>query len=428
MMLRASILKRCCYTLSLEDVIRDAPLVDVHTHIDFRRPVASDPSQILLYHYIATELRSIGVPVEEVKAKSNDPVGDLIGYFKLIRNTSTYWCLKQILSDLYDFDYDLDTSNWPKLRETIISKSSDPAWMYRVWEKARIDRIFLTINPLTEAKPEFDRKMYVASLRLDPLVGGLSKESIDQLEKVSGESASTLGKFEDLLGDRFKVFDGAAVTAAISFQSFETYKLTHKALANEAYTKLYVGKPLSGVERAHLRSVALSIVLDLCYEYKLPIQIMVGVVRDIPGSSPPDLAVCFKQRGLLSLCRFFDQYKSVDFHLISAYRFQSHELTVIAKNYPNVYLTGYWWYCFFPESIMQHILERLQLIPMGKICGFFSDAYVLEWIYGKAALTRKMIMEALDCMVKRGFYTKDLAEEVAISLLSGNAKRLFKLC
>lgn len=64
---------------------------------------------------------------------------------------------------------------------------------------------------------------------------------------------------------------------------------------------------------------------------------------------------------------------------------------------------------------------------MGKICGFFSDAYVLEWIYGKAALTRKMIAEVLNYMVDKGFYTKDLAEEIAVSLLAGNAKRLFKL-
>jgi len=413
--------------LSLDDIVGGMPLVDVHTHIDFRNPTASDPSQILLYHYIATELRSVGIPVEDIRARSRDPVGDLIGYFKLIRNTATYWCLKRILSDLYGFDSDLEPSGWAELREDMVSRSSDPTWARKVWEKSRVDRIFLTINPLVEVKPEFDRRMYVASLRLDPLVGGLSKESIDQLEKISGSSASDLERFKELLADRFKAFDGMAVTAAISFQSFETYRLAHEALADEAYAKLYSDRPLSGVERVHLRSAALSAVLDLCREYRLPIQIMIGVVRDLPGASPPDLAVCFRQKGLLSLCRFFHHYRDVDFHLISAYRFQSHELTVIAKNYPNVYLTGYWWYCFFPESIMQHLLERLQLIPMGKICGFFSDAYVLEWIYGKAALTRKMIAEVLNYMVDKGFYTKDLAEEIAVSLLAGNAKRLFKL-
>jgi len=403
------------------------PLVDVHTHIDFKNPTASDPSQILLYHYIATELRSMGVPVEGIRARSKDPVGDLIGYFKLIRNTATYWCLKRILSDLYGFDSDIEPGGWAELRECIVSRFSDPTWARKIWEKSKVDRIFLTINPLVEVKPEFDRRMYVASLRLDPLVGGLSRESIGQLEKVSGSSASDLKRFKELLADRFKAFDGVAVTAAISFQSFETYRLTHETLADEAYAKLYSGRSLSGVEKTHLRSAALSAVVDLCREYRLPIQIMIGVVRDLPGASPPDLAICFRQKGLISLCRFFHQYRDVDFHLISAYRFQSHELTVIAKNYPNVYLTGYWWYCFFPESIMQHILERLQLIPMGKICGFFSDAYVLEWIYGKAALTRKMIAEALSYMIDKGFYTRDLAEEIAASLLAGNAKRLFKL-
>jgi len=111
------------------------PLVDVHTHIDFKNPTASDPSQILLYHYIATELRSMGVPVEGIRARSRDPVGDLIGYFKLIRNTATYWCLKRILSDLYGFDSDIEPGGWAELRECIVSRFSDPTWARKIWEK-----------------------------------------------------------------------------------------------------------------------------------------------------------------------------------------------------------------------------------------------------------------------------------------------------
>lgn len=413
--------------MSLENFVNGIPLIDVHTHIDFRKPAAVNPSQIMLYHYIVTELRSIGVPVEEVRAKSMDPIGELIKHFRLIRNTATYWCLKQILSGLYDFQEEPGPNNWPKLKEIIVEGASSPNWAKKVLEKTRIEKIFLTVNLLTEAKPEFDGSLYAASLRLDPLVGGLSTESIKMLEGAAGSSALTIERFKDLLASRFKAFSGSAASAAISFQSFEVYKPTHRVLGEEAYAKLYSGRPLSGAERVYLRSTALSIILDLCREYGLPIQIMVGVVRDLPGASPPDLAICFRQRGLEHLCRFFHQYSEVNFHLISAYRFQSHELTAIAKNYPNVYLDGYWWYCFFPESITQHILERLQLLPMGKVCGFFSDAYVLEWIYGKSALARKLTAEALDYMVKRGFYTIDVAEEIAEHILSKNAKSLFSI-
>ncbi len=154
---------------------------------------------------------------------------------------------------------------------------------------------------------------------------------------------------------------------------------------------------------------------------------MIGVVRDLPGASPPDYAISFRQEGLLELCRFFGAYRDVDFHLISAYRFQSQELVIIAKNYPNVHLVGYWWYCFYPESILHQLLERLELIPMGKLCGFFSDAYVLEWIYGKAALVRKTTQEALEYMVRRGFYTEELAEEIVRAIFLENPTRLYQL-
>jgi len=413
--------------VGLKEYINEIPLVDVHTHIDFRNPTAKKPQQILLYHYIVTELRSLGIPVEEAISKSEDPVGKLIKYFKLIKNTTTYWCLRQILSDLYGFDEEPKPDNWRKLKETIVSRFSDQKWAHEIRKKTKVEKIFLTINPLTELKPEFDRGMYVASLRLDPLVGRLSKESIGNLERITGGNASNLEKFRDLLAQRFEAFKSSTVTIALSIQSFESYKPTHKILVEEAYRKLYAGESLSRADRAKLRSGALSTVLDLCREYKLPIQIMVGVARGLPGSSPPDLAICFKQRGLRHLCYFFHEYSDVDFHLISAYRFQSHELTIIAKNYPNVYLTGYWWYCFFPESIIQHLLERIQLLPMGKMCGFFSDAYVLEWIYGKASLARKITAEALEQMVKKGFYTENLAEEIAEHLFLKNAKNLFNL-
>ncbi|MEM2718486.1 MAG: hypothetical protein QXJ13_04515 [Candidatus Bathyarchaeia archaeon] len=413
--------------MSIADYINDVPLIDVHTHINFRKPTAINPMQIMLYHYIATELRSLGFPVDEIIAKSADPVSELIQHFKLIRNTATYWCLNRILSDLYDFHEDLSPSSWPKLKEEMELEALNGGWANKIRDKIKVARIFLTINPLTEPKPEFDKSLYVASLRLDPFVSGLSGESIRRLEKIYGEQVLNLDKLRDILASIFEAYKGYSASAAVSMQSFEIYKPTHTGLAEAAYGKLYSGKPISEAEMMRLRSAALSTILDLCREHNLPIQLMVGVVRDLPGASPPDLAVCFKQRGLKYLCYFFHQYRDVDFHIISAYRFQSHELTVMAKNYPNVYMDGYWWYCFFPESISQHLLERIQILPAGKTCGFFSDAYVLEWIYGKAALARKVTAEALENMVKRGFYTIETAKEIANQILWENAARLFKI-
>jgi len=410
------------------DVAKSIPLIDVHTHINFEKPTAKDPSQILLYHYIATELRSIGVPIEEVKAKSDDPVRDLLPYFKFIRNTATYWCLRQILSDLYEFHEDPRPENWNKLKEVIVDRAESRGWAEKLLkEKLNVKKIFLTIDPLVELKMIFNKELYVASLRLDPLVGGLSRENITALEKISGSEASNLDGFHECLLRRFKRLRDLTATATVAFQSPEVYVPTNRALGKEVYEKLYRGRPLLERDLRILRSIALSVVLDVCRELKLPIQIMIGVIRDLPRASPPDYAIALKQDGLLELCRFFSIYEDVPFHLISAYRFQSHELTIIAKNYPNVYLTGYWWYCFYPESIAQHLLERLQLLPMSKICGFFSDAYVLEWIYGKTTLVRKMTSEALESMVRRGFYSEELAEEICKAIFLENPKRFYKL-
>jgi glucuronate isomerase len=155
---------------------------------------------------------------------------------------------------------------------------------------------------------------------------------------------------------------------------------------------------------------------------------MVGVRRPIVGASPPDYAIAgFETRSLISLCPLFHRFSDVDFDIFLANRVQSHELAVIAKNYPNVYISGYWWYTFYPDIIKQFLRERLQMLPCNKIGGFFSDAYVVEWTYAKASMVRLQLATVLAEMVEEGYYTEDLAKGLAVDLLMRNPEKLYRL-
>ena len=48
------------------------------------------------------------------------------------------------------------------------------------------------------------------------------------------------------------------------------------------------------------------------------------------------------------------------------------------------------------------IAERLDMLPWNKQIGFFSDAYVVEWAYAKAAMVRKQIAYVLAEQVAQG--------------------------
>ena len=61
--------------------------------------------------------------------------------------------------------------------------------------------------------------------------------------------------------------------------------------------------------------------------------------------------------------------------------------------------------------------ERLDMVPANKQIGFFSDAYCVEWAYGKWLLVRHLLAGALAARVERGQYSVDEALSVARTML-----------
>ncbi len=92
-------------------------------------------------------------------------------------------------------------------------------------------------------------------------------------------------------------------------------------------------------------------------------------------------------------------------------------LCTLARELPNFSLAGYLWHNFFPDVIRQVISERLDMVPLNKQVGFFSDAYCVEWTYGKTVLVRKQLARVLADRVSQGQYTGKQALKVARSIL-----------
>ena len=65
----------------------------------------------------------------------------------------------------------------------------------------------------------------------------------------------------------------------------------------------------------------------------------------------------------------------------------------------------------------QVMAERLDMLPVNKQVGFFSDAYVVEWTYGKAALVRKQLACVLAEKIEQRQYTRDDALATARAIL-----------
>ena len=85
----------------------------------------------------------------------------------------------------------------------------------------------------------------------------------------------------------------------------------------------------------------------------------------------------------------------------------------MCRELPNFSLAGFWWHNFFPGAMRQVLTERLDMVPVNKQIGFFSDAYVAEWAYAKVIMVRKQMAEVLAEKVSQGQYTP--AEAIAVA-------------
>ncbi|GAA5198054.1 hypothetical protein GCM10023322_70600 [Rugosimonospora acidiphila] len=111
----------------------------------------------------------------------------------------------------------------------------------------------------------------------------------------------------------------------------------------------------------------------------------------------------------------------------NATRHANQGLCTLARELPNFTLAGYWWQNFYPDAIAQIIGERLDMVPLPSQCGFFSDAYTIEWTYAKAMIVRKSFAKALAERVQRGQYSVEDALSIASSVLRDTPERLLRM-
>ena len=89
------------------------------------------------------------------------------------------------------------------------------------------------------------------------------------------------------------------------------------------------------------------------------------------------------------MARAFHHFGGARFDLMMASDVLGPRVAVLARQFPNVYASGYWWHNFFPMTIEKIVGLRVQVAPMTKVGGFLCDAYYAEWSYGKLQVVRQ---------------------------------------
>jgi len=142
---------------------------------------------------------------------------------------------------------------------------------------------------------------------------------------------------------------------------------------------------------------------------------------------PFETASRVSQKTLAQLAEIVGRHPKLHFQCFVSSRHANQTLCTMCRELPNFSLAGYWWHNFFPAAIRHIMAERLDMLPVNKQVGFFSDAYAVEWAYAKALIVRRQMTQVLAEKVAQGQYALEEAIRVAREILYQTPRALLRM-
>ncbi|MHB1485227.1 MAG: hypothetical protein ACYCYI_11255 [Saccharofermentanales bacterium] len=427
--------------------INKIPIIDVHTHVDTSHYTARGLDDILLYHMLITELYSSGCPSggrldeyvsEEERVRRLD---EAILYLENIENTNTFYCAKTIFKDLYNWDKPITKENWRELDEIIRKKYNDKNWADEIIKKSGIS----TFSTELSRKGKQNRKDVVFSLEWSFFTRAQWKQfdtalielefawmhdkpskplsvNFDPALAADFKRIKTLKDVDDAITHYVDKIPTAEVVS--STQHFST-DIEYRYVSDEEMEKALDNRNNCGTyERDVYANYIVENFMKKIEEKKINFLYQFSL-----GAEPLPFETGSKIRSqtIFQLAELFNKHPSIKFQVFMASESNNHALCTIARETPNLSLAGYWWHNFFPGQIKKLIETRLDMLPVNKQVGFFSDAYCLDWAYAKSKLVRQLLAEALYDRINSGRYTHAQALTIARKMFYDTPKSLLNI-
>jgi len=419
---------------SILQSLREITLIDPHTHINPHNPASQTLADLLGYHYYTELAHASGMPKSQIESPGMSPrelVSRLVGALEHLTNTAQYSWLIEICQQLYGFEHDSITAdNWESLYDRAESTMASADWASTVLEKANVSAVFLT-NDFDDPLERFDTSVYIPCLRTDDLVFHLAKPQVrERLVGASGIGLSgSLQSLRDALEQRFQHFvaNGARACAISLPPDFSPAPVSDGRAATALDAVLRQGVGVDAAHRAALSRRVFWTIAELCDQYGLPFDLMIGVNREVYRQGVHQGRDLYDSRvSLIQYAELFNAFPEVKFPISVLASVTNQELVSYAWIFPNVITSGHWWYSNTPSFIRRDAAARLEAVPRNKQIAYYSDAYKLEFIAPKFDMYRQTLADILaeDFVAKRG-WSEEKAVELGYQVLRGNVEQIF---
>ena len=425
------------------DYVEELEIIDTHEHLPSEEELRDKDADILkeyLSHYFNRDLISAGLPLEDYQKIIEEklPIMEkwkmVEKYWESSRFTGYGRALDITAKGLYDIEK-IDKSTIEELNSRFL-KTLKPGYFKKVLkDKCKIATSLLNVetldrehDPKEERSIYCDRNLYSPVYTISDCIFPNLWSIIDKLEKQSGVKITSfncwLEAVEALINKAYKL-GAVALKNPLAYQRTLKYERTSGSRAEEEFNSIFkvkhfgdwIVRPIS--TEKNFQDYMFHFILDIANKKNLIIQVHTGIQEgngNILSNSNPEL-----------LSNLFLEYPDVAFDIFHiSYPYQN-ELTVLAKNYPNVYIDMCWAHIVSPNASVKSLIEWIDTVPLNKISAFGGDYLFVDGVYGHQYMARVNIAKALSIKVKEGIFDINKAKEISKMLFYDNPLKIFRL-
>jgi hypothetical protein len=419
--------------------LRSMPLLDAHTHLVDGRLAARGLHDILLYHMAISDLYAAGCPVGArltqypgwpTPEEAHQRIRKSLPFLKYVRNTSISGGIRLVLEDLYGWKEPVEAGNWQRLDSLVRERADDRAWHREIMRRSNI-LCYCTEYARRESGRDRDILRYSLEWAFfTRCQWGEFDTALYELERCWGrkpESPSPIGggkrpptergirSLEDVHAAVAYYVENIPYDQILSLATHISTDIDLRVVREEEMAEALGRRASAGPrERDTYAAYVNEAFLNALEAHadKIVFQFSLGA-EPLPFETGSRLF----QRTIAQLAEMISRHPKIRFQCFLACSHANQALCTLCRELPNLSLAGYWWLNFFPSVMRRVMEERLDMLPVNKQVGFFSDAYCLEWAYAKAKMVCNQLAAVLAGKIERGEYTRSAALNVAKSIL-----------
>jgi glucuronate isomerase len=385
----------------LLNIINSTPIFDLHTHLfppKHEGYFLLGFKNLLNYHYLIAELlTTANIDASTFYSYNDEKKASLIWKELFEKRTPVSEACAGVLSILKELNIEIKNKSFLSICDEYDKKIQSDK---NILKLSNVSSLVMTNNPFDLDEwslfntNDWDKKIYLASLRLDDLI--LDYE--EALKKAKDQTSNQKNTIVTYLEKCYSQSNPLYAAVSLNLETFHT-------IFEDSFWKD---------------------ILVWLENKNLPLSLMLGVKRAVnkdfglAGDGIGDINL----KELSNLCNSFPKNK---FLVTCLSLNDQHELTVLARKHPNLRIFGFWWFMNQPTIIKQILKMRIDMLGFSFIPQHsdarVSDQLIYKWNHFKKIL-HPILLEYYQELLDKNFpISENILQRDIDNLLSGNAKK-----